>query len=111
MQKSLTSVNSRNSWSPDILKKTDTWFGDNTNKYVSIFRAYGDVDHGENPDQLVTQPLEVWATDIDTIAQFLKGYISRNNLSAGNISSVEVKRNDKPVAKIFYNGRIEYVGD
>lgn len=108
MQRTLTNINFRDSWGSDVLKKSDTWLGDNANKYIATFRAYENIDSGGNPNDLICSPLEVWADDIDTIVNALKGYIIRNNLGAGNLSSVKVYRNDKPVATVFYNGRVEY---
>ena len=111
MQRTMFNTNTRYSWNRDILKKSDTWMGDSTNKYTAVFRAYGNIDRGENPDMEICPPLEIWADDIDTIVKALKGYIIRNNLGVGNLSSVEVKKNDKPVARVFYNSRVEYIGD
>lgn len=108
--KNMLSINSRDTWSPDFLKKTNAWLGDKKGKYVSTFRAYEDIDTGGDPDKYIVHPLEVWADDIDTIVKAFTGYIRRNNLSHRNISSTLILKNDKIIAKIYYNGEIDYIG-
>lgn len=111
MQRTMLNTNTRYDWTHDTLKKTDTWFENSADKYTAVFRAYGNIDHGEDPKREICLPLEIWANDIDTIVKALKGYIHRNNLGAENISSIEVCRDNHPVARIFFNGRVENIGD
>lgn len=111
MQRTMLNTNTRYDWTHDTLKKTDTWFGKKTDKYTAVFRAYGNIDHGEDPDREICLPLEIWANDIGTIQKAFIGFIHSNALGAGNISSVLVYRNNYPVARIFFNGRVENLGD
>lgn len=110
-EKQMLNVNTRETWSPEFLRKTNAWLGDKTGKYVSTFRAYEDIDTGGDPDKYIVHPLEVWADDIETIVKSFAGYIKRNNLGYRNISSALILKDEKVIAKVYYNGRIEYIGD
>ena len=77
--------------------------------YRATFRAYGNIDHDESPYLLVCPPLEVISADIDDIVRSMQEYIHRYSLGAGNMSAVTVSQNNKPVAEIYYNGRVQYI--
>lgn len=79
------------------------------NYYRAVFRAYGDINRNENPYMLVCPSLEVVSADMDDIIRSLQGYIHRYNLGAGNLPSVTVVRNNKPVVKIQYNGQVQHI--
>ena len=93
----------------NTVRNSNPFLAGDSEYYRATFRAYVNIDHGESPHLLVCPPLDVISADINDIASSMRGYINRYGLGAGNMSTVTVSRNNKPVAKIFYNGRIQYL--
>lgn len=93
----------------NTVRNSNPFLAGDSGYYRATFRAYGNIDHGESPYLLVCPPLEVISADIDDIALSMRSYINRYGLGAGNMSTVTVSCNNKPVAKIFYNGRVQYL--
>ena len=75
--------------------------------YVMRLEAYGNLDHGENPFVKVCKSKRVCSESIEVLQDAMRKYIDDNDLSAGNISMVNVfdKETKEFVGQISYNGR------
>ena len=90
------------------VRSPDWFFADTADYFRATFRAYGNADCGEDPARLLCPPQDVMFEEIEDIAGSMKHYIRQHNLREDNMPYVTVMRWNMPVAKIHYNGRIEF---
>ena len=76
-------------------------------KYRVTLTAHGNIDHGENPYEMLFEPEEAYADSIEECQKIVRDYINETDIGAGNWTGgkvYEVETN-KQLGYISYNSR------